>query len=52
MNDPIKVNFVDIGIVDGFRTIEVYNADTGEKIGFNQLIEDTLNLINQEEESE
>jgi hypothetical protein len=49
MNDPIKVKFVDVGIVNGFRTIEVYNADTEEKIGFNQFIEENLNSTNQEE---
>jgi hypothetical protein len=34
--ENLNVKFVDLGAKDGVRTIEVYDADTGEKIGYNQ----------------
>ena len=35
-NEPVKVTYRDIGIVDGLHTLEVINADTGELIGWDQ----------------
>lgn len=36
MNDSINVEFVELGIIDGMKTTQVINADTGEVIGYNQ----------------
>lgn len=36
MTDPIKVIRKDLGVIDGLKTWEVINADTGEVIGYDQ----------------
>jgi hypothetical protein len=38
--EPVEVRFVDLGIERGIRTIEVYDAKTGEKIGYDQVAVD------------
>ena len=37
--EPINVRLVDLGIVNGFHAFEVYDADTNEKIGYNETLE-------------
>ena len=32
----MPVELKDLGVIDGFQTWEVSNADTGEVIGYNQ----------------
>jgi hypothetical protein len=34
--DSINVKFKELGIIDGMKTTQVINADTGEVIGYNQ----------------
>jgi hypothetical protein len=34
--NPVNVEIIDRGIINGMRTYEVINADTGETIGWNQ----------------
>lgn len=34
--DAVKVEFKELGIIDGMKTTQVINADTGEVIGYNQ----------------
>jgi hypothetical protein len=42
MTDPINVRREDLGIIDGVRVWQVFNADTGECIGWDQqAVEDT-----------
>jgi hypothetical protein len=36
MSENVEVKLIDRGIIDGFQTFEVINADTGETIGWNQ----------------
>jgi hypothetical protein len=36
MTDAINVEFKELGIIDGIKTTQVINADTGEVIGYNQ----------------
>lgn len=36
MSSPVNVTFNDLGIINGYHTVEVINADTGETIGVNQ----------------
>lgn len=37
MVKPVNVSFNELGIVGGFRVVEVINTDTGESIGYNQI---------------
>lgn len=39
--DSLNVKFVDLGIIDGLKTTQVINADTGEVIGYNQTTTDS-----------
>lgn len=42
MSEAINVEFKELGIIDGMKTTQVINADTGEIIGYNQsAIEDS-----------
>jgi len=42
VTDPINVRREDLGIIDGVRVWKVFNADTGECIGWDQqAVEDT-----------
>lgn len=34
--DSVNIEFKELGIVDGMKTTQVINADTGEVIGYNQ----------------
>ena len=36
MSEAINVEFKELGIIDGMKTTQVINADTGEVIGYNQ----------------
>ena len=36
MDDAINVELVELGIINGVKTTQVINADTGEVIGYNQ----------------
>jgi hypothetical protein len=36
VSDSINVEFKELGIVDGMKTTQVINADTGQVIGYNQ----------------
>ena len=36
MSDSINVEFKELEIINGIKTIAVLNADTGEVIGYNQ----------------
>jgi hypothetical protein len=38
MGDSVKVEFKELGIIDGMKTTQVINADTGEVIGYNQTV--------------
>lgn len=38
MSDAINVEFKELGIINGMKTTQVINADTGEVIGYNQSV--------------
>jgi hypothetical protein len=42
MENPVPVELIDVGIVDGVQTFEVVNVETGETIGYNQTEVETL----------
>lgn len=36
MSEPVRVERIDLGVIDGQQTWKVINADTGETIGYDQ----------------
>jgi hypothetical protein len=38
MSDSVNVEFKELGIINGMKTTQVINADTGEVIGYNQTL--------------
>jgi hypothetical protein len=38
MSDAINVEFKELGIINGIKTTQVIDADTGEVIGYNQSV--------------
>jgi hypothetical protein len=39
MEQPVNVELIDRGIIDGLQTVEVIDTATGETIGYNQTAE-------------
>jgi hypothetical protein len=36
LSDSVNVEFKELGVINGMKTTQVINADTGEVIGYNQ----------------
>ena len=43
--EPINIRLVDLGVINGIHIFEVYDANTNEKIGYNEIPEN-FNLLN------